>query len=127
MKFESIGLEIPNILLPNKDVDLKKWTVVACDQYSSEPEYWNEVAECTKDVKSTYKLVFPEAYLEDGRDEEIISSINSHMKEYVEDGTFVEYKDTMIATKRITSDGRERKGLVLALDLEKYDFMYFIE
>ena len=122
MKFESIGLEIPNILLPNKDVDLKKWTVVACDQYSSEPEYWNEVAECTKDVKSTYKLVFPEAYLEDGRDEEIITSINSHMKEYVEDGTFVEYKDTMIATKRITSDGRERKGLVLALDLEKYDY-----
>jgi len=122
MNFESIGLSIPNILLPNKDIDLTKWTVVACDQYSSEPEYWKSVEELTSDAKTAYNLVFPEAYLEDNRDDEIISSINKNMKDYVADGTFVEYKNTMVATKRITSDGRERKGLVLALDLEKYDY-----
>ncbi len=122
MKFESIGLLIPDILLPNKSVDLTKWTVVACDQYSSEPEYWHTVEKIADGAKSAYNLIFPEAYLEDGRDDEIIASINKNMDAYVNDGTFTEYKETMIATKRITSDGRERKGLVVALDLEKYDY-----
>ena len=64
---ENIGFTVPEILLPEKGVDLSKWAVVACDQFSSEPAYWDSVAHFVGDAPSTLKLTYPEAYLESGQ------------------------------------------------------------
>ena len=84
-----IPFKSADILLP-KNLDMKKWSVVACDQYTSEPEYWNEVKSIVGDSPSTLNLTLPEIYLEDSDVEEKISSINSNMKKYLEDGVFEE-------------------------------------
>ena len=65
MRFEKLALEVPKILLPKDDVDLYRWAVIACDQYTSEPEYWKDVERLVVDSPSTLNLVFPEVYLED--------------------------------------------------------------
>ena len=64
-KLESLGVKIPNILVPNNNIDLQKWAVVACDQYTSEPEYWETVKDFVDGSPSTLNLVFPECYLEE--------------------------------------------------------------
>ena len=64
-----------NILIP-KDIDMTKWSVVACDQYTSEPEYWEDVSKIVGDAPSTLKLTLPEVYLEDSDVEERIKNIN---------------------------------------------------
>ena len=76
-----------NILLP-KDVDMTKWSVVACDQYTSEPEYWKEVENIVEDNPSTLNLILPELYLEEENVEERIKKINETMKEYLEKDVF---------------------------------------
>lgn len=107
-----------NILLP-KHVDMTKWSVVACDQYTSEPEYWNEVEAIVGDAPSTLHITFPEIYLgQEGRIEEI----NREMKGYLEKGLFQEYPDAMIYVERDTGCGAMRRGLVGVIDLEEYDF-----
>lgn len=109
-----------NILLP-KDVDMKKWSVVACDQFTSEPEYWNEVENNVGDAFSTLRLIFPEIYLSEG--EERIKKINSAMKDYIEKGIFKEYKNTFIYLKRKMQNGKIRRGLIGQIDLEEYSFV----
>ena len=84
-----------NILIP-KDIDMTKWSVVACDQYTSEPEYWEDVSKIVGDAPSTLKLTLPEVYLEDSDVEERIKNINYNMEEMLNDGIFTEYKDSMI-------------------------------
>ncbi len=108
-----------DILIP-KDLDLTKWSVVACDQYTSQPEYWNEVSGLTKDAPSTLNIVFPEAFLEEG--DKRISKINKTMAEYLEDGIFEECLDSMIYVERTMSNGKVRKGIIGTVDLEDYDF-----
>ena len=88
-----------NILLP-KDVDMTKWSVVACDQYTSEPEYWKEVENIVEDNPSTLNLILPELYLEEENVEERIKKINETMKEYLEKDVFEEYPNTMIYLER---------------------------
>lgn len=109
-----------DILIPKKD--FSKWTVVACDQYTSEPEYWEKVKDYVKDTPSAYNIIFPEVYLEDGDGSERIKNINSTMEKYLEDGIFEELKDSYVYVERIQSDGELRHGLVGAIDLEEYDF-----
>ena len=75
MKFDKIGLQVPEILLPNSDIDLQKWSVVACDQYTSQPDYWNQVKEQVGDAPSTLKVIFPEVYLEDADGDQRIQDI----------------------------------------------------
>lgn len=110
-----------DILLP-QNVELEKWSVIACDQYTSEPEYWDKVKEIAGNAPSTLKLTFPEVYLSDDDAEKRIAKINSEMKKYLDSGIFKEYNDCMIYVERTLSDGRVRKGLVGKLDLEDYDF-----
>lgn len=98
---------------------MTKWSVVACDQYTSQPEYWQETERIVGDAPSTLKLVFPEAYLSEGS--ERIKRINAEMKKYIDGGAFIEYKDSLIYTER-TVGGKIRRGLVGAVDLEDYDF-----
>lgn len=110
-----------NILIPN-NIDDTKWSVVACDQYTSEPEYWEKVKNEVGDAPSALKITFPEVYLNDGKSEERIADINNTMKKYLDDGIFREISDTFIYVERDLGDGRIRKGLVGAIDLEDYDF-----
>ena len=109
-----------DILLP-KD-NFEKWSVIACDQYTSRPEYWEQVKETVGDAPSTLSLIFPEAYLGKGNDEEIIASINAKMTEYLHSDLFFEYKDALIYVERTQRDGRVRAGLIGAVDLHEYDF-----
>ena len=109
-----------NILLP-KDVDMTKWSV-ACDQYTSEPEYWKEVENIVEDNPSTLNLILPELYLEEDNVEERIKKINETMKEYLEKDVFEEYPNTMIYLERKQSNGKIREGLIGMVDLEDYSY-----
>lgn len=108
-----------DILIP-KDIDLTKWSVVACDQYTSQPEYWKEMSEIVGDAPSALNIVFPEAFLSEG--DARIAQINAKMKEYMESGIFEELLDSMIYVERTTSSGKVRRGIIGAVDLEDYDF-----
>ncbi len=115
------GFSAANILLP-ADVDYETWAVVACDQFTSQPEYWERVEAAVGNKPSTLRVILPEAQLSDGRTEEHIAKINSTMREYLETGVFKEYPDAMIYLERVQSDGRVRKGLIGKIDLEEYDY-----
>ena len=110
-----------DILIP-KDVDMQKWSVVACDQYTSEPEYWNEVEKTVGDAVSTFKITLPEIYLEKGGVAEKIEKINATMLDYINREIFNEYKNSYIYLERTLSDGSVRQGIVGMVDLEEYDF-----
>lgn len=110
-----------NILLP-KNTDMTKWSVVACDQYTSEPEYWNDVEKIVGDAPSTLKLTLPEIYLEDENVSKRIAKINSNMKALLDEDFFNEYKDSMIYLERTQSDGKIREGLIGVVDLEAYSY-----
>lgn len=101
---------------------MTRWSVVACDQYTSEKEYWDRVTEFTKNYPSTLNLIFPEAYLSSVNFEEKISNINSSMQSYLDNGIFTEYKDALIFIKRTFVSGEVRCGLIGAVDLEEYDY-----
>ncbi len=123
MNFDKISLQVPEILLPNKDVDLHKWSVVACDQYTSQPDYWAKVAEIAGDAPSTLNVIFPEVFLEDHDGDERIASINNAMQQYLDEGILVPMdKPGFVLVDRKTSQAPSRKGLVVAIDLEHYDF-----
>lgn len=109
----------PEILLP-KNVDWEKWAVIACDQFTSQPDYWEKLAEFIGDSPSTLKIIFPEVYLERGM-EERVQKINETMKRYLSDGIF-ETVNGFVLTERTVANGAKRKGLVVAVDLEQYDY-----
>ena len=110
-----------NILLP-KDTDMTKWSVIACDQYTSEPEYWADVEKIVGNNPSTLNLTLPEIYLEESDVEERIKKINSNMEELVNSDFFNEYKDSMIYLERTGADGKVREGLIGIVDLEDYSY-----
>ena len=116
-----LPLKRANILLP-KNVDMTKWSVVACDQYTSEKEYWEEVESIVGDNPSTLNLILPELYLEEDDVEDRIKKINSSMEEYLDNGIFNEYKDTMIYLERTQKDGKVREGIIGMIDLEDYSY-----
>ena len=121
-KFQKVGLKLPEILLPAKSVDLQKWAVIACDQYSSEPEYWKGVANIAGQAPSTLNMIFPECYLEDGDDKNRIQNINKTMENYLKEDILTSFGESFILIRRTTLDSPERWGLIAALDLEAYDF-----
>ncbi|MCD7810229.1 MAG: DUF1015 domain-containing protein [Erysipelotrichaceae bacterium] len=109
-----------NILLPNKNVDKYKWAVVACDQYTSQEDYWIDVANTVKDEPSTLNIIYPEVYL--GKDDARIQKIQDKMLSYMNDGIIEEsIKDGFVLVERTTESGT-RLGLVGVIDLEAYDF-----
>ncbi|MFZ5988107.1 MAG: DUF1015 domain-containing protein [Bacillota bacterium] len=119
---KKIGVNIPTILLPEKGTDMSAWSVVACDQYTSEPEYWSEVERMVSSKPSTFHLTLPEVYLEDDNEEERIKNINNAMRRYIKEDILVSHNSCIIFVDRKTSHSQSRKGLVLAVDLEKYDY-----
>lgn len=108
-----------DILLPKKDFE--KWAVVACDQYTGEPEYWNDVEKEVGDAPSALHITLPEIYLSDDT-EKRIEKINSTMSEYLECGVFDEYKDAFIYLERTQDDKKVRHGIIGCVDLEAYDY-----
>ncbi|CDB91439.1 putative uncharacterized protein [Clostridium sp. CAG:302] len=110
-----------NILLP-KNIDMTKWSVVACDQYTSEMDYWNEVEKIVGSSPSTLRITLPEIFLEDSDVNERINKINDTMKEYLDEDLFYELKDSMIYLERTQADGRVREGLMGMVDLEDYSY-----
>lgn len=110
-----------NILIPKK-TDMTKWSVVACDQYTSEPEYWNEVTEIVGDAPSTLNLTLPEIYLEESDVNERIKRINENMNKLLAEDFFNELEDSMIYLERTQSDGKVREGLMGIVDLEDYSY-----
>lgn len=118
-------MEIPfkagNILLP-KNTDMTKWSVIACDQYTSEPEYWKEVEGIVGNEPSTLKLTLPEIYLNNSDVNEKIAKIDDYMNELVNQDFFTEYKDAMLYIEREQSDGKVREGLIGIIDLEAYSY-----
>jgi len=117
-----LGMKIPDILLPREDVDMTRWSVVACDQYTSEPDYWKSLEEEVSESPSTLKLILPECYLESPDKAQRISQINRTMESYLSDGVLNETGTSLILVERKTPDSPSRWGLVAALDLEKYDY-----
>ena len=84
-----------NILIP-KNIDMTKWSVVACDQYTSELDYWKQVREFVKNNPSTLNLILPEVYLNESDVNDRINSINTTMQEYLDSNMFTEYDNSMI-------------------------------
>jgi len=97
-----------------------KWACVACDQYTSEREYWREARAYVDGTPSTLDMMLPEAYLD--REAEAIPAINARMREYLENGTLVCHPNSMIYLERVQSDGKVRRGIVGAVDLEEYNY-----
>jgi len=116
-----VPFKVGNILIPKK-TDMYKWCVVACDQYTSEPDYWREVEKIVGDSPSTLNLTLPEIFLEDDDVEERIKKINKNMEKYIDDDLFKEYKDSMIYLERTQDDGKVREGVVGIVDLEDYSY-----
>lgn len=121
-KFLNLGVLIPEILLPKKGIDLKKWSVVACDQYTSQEDYWDNVEKFVGQNYSTLKITLPEIYLENNDVTKRIKNINSEMQKYLKEKILVSQKPGFIFVDRSTNHTKSRKGLIVALDLEKYDF-----
>lgn len=117
----STAFKSADILLP-ENTNMEKWAVVACDQYTSEPEYWKDAEKIVGDNRSTLNLILPEVYLEDSDVDKRIEKIHNNMDEYVRSNVFKEYKDSMIYVERIQSDGKMRAGIVGMIDLEEYDY-----
>jgi hypothetical protein len=122
MNFASIALKIPQILLPKNSTNMQHWSVIACDQYTSDLDYWQILQQQIGNDISTLNLIFPEVYLNDTDNETRIDDINLHMKQYLNDGSLVDQGKGFILIERKTNQTQSRKGLMIALDLEQYDF-----
>ena len=119
--FENLPFQPADILLP-RDCDLSLWSVVACDQYTSRPEYWQRVEERVGRAPSTLRLILPESCLEGPSVETDIMEVNNTMSRYLREGRFRELPDAMIYVERTLDNGKIRRGLVGAVDLEAYDY-----
>lgn len=113
--------KIPKILLPKLDIDYSKWAVVACDQFTSQPKYWENLKDYVGDSPSTLSLIYPEIYLEEANKKERIANINNTMRKYINDGLFDEF-ESLIMVDRVQNDGKHRVGLILSIDLEAYEY-----
>ena len=127
-KIEDFGLSIPEILLP-KNIDVSSWSVIACDQYTQDLDYWKKAEASAAGKPSTLNLILPEVYLNSPDKPARIEKIRKTMKEYLgettSNGIFASPRKCMIYIERKTAFGRVRKGLVAQIDLETYEWMPF--
>ena len=129
-RLEVLGVRVPEILLPHYGTDLSKWAVVACDQFTQDRNYWEQAKEYAAGAPSCLDLIFPEVYLEsehpEDRGEEArlkrIRNIRNSMSSYVKGGIFAPPRTCCVYMERRTPHNPKRRGLVLAIDLEQYDW-----
>ena len=118
----SIGIQIADILLPNESIDLNKWAVIACDQFTSQPEYWEQVEDLVGATPSTLRLIYPEAHLNNSDENGRLDAIRASMDDYLAQGILEPIKEGFVLLERVTARGTLRRGLLVCLDLEHYDF-----
>lgn len=118
--YPSVGVQVADIYLPAPGVDPSRWAVIACDQFTSQPEYWQNVRNLVGEAPSTFKIILPEVFLGKPEEKSLIQSTQKTMQEYLEKGV-LQPREGLIFVER-TVDGKTRRGLMLALDLEKYDY-----
>lgn len=121
-RLSQLALKRPDILLPREGIDLKRWAVIACDQHTSNPEYWQELDREIGEAPSTLRLVFPEVYLEERSVPKEAEAIGARVRSYLEQGIFEEHPDTPVLVLRRSEDGALRPGILFALDLEQYEY-----
>ena len=119
--FSNLGIQIPRIYLPRAGTNLMRWAVVSCDQFTSEPEYWQQVAQIVGDLPSTLNLIFPEVYLNQPGETERIQNIHTTMQAYLTQG-ILQPVEGLVYVER-TINRVTRKGLILNLDLEQYSYL----
>ena len=110
-----------DILLP-QNVEMERWAVIACDQFTSDPVFWSRVRTLAAGVPSAINLILPEADLGSANEEEAVSAINQTMEEYLQKNVFKTYSDAYIYIERTLVDGSVRPGLLGVVDLEAYDY-----
>ena len=123
-KIEDFGVFVPKVLLP-ANIDLEKWSVIACDQYTQDLDYWKNVEKIVGDNPSTLNLILPEVYLNSPDKTDRIKKIRKSMCDYLQNGVFAEEKNAFIYLERKTAFGRTRKGLMALIDLETYEWKPF--
>ena len=119
--FDGLAFRPADILLP-QNCDYTKWSVVACDQYTSQPEYWQEVEELVGSAPSTLRLILPESCLDGPSVETDIMEVNNTMTRYLREERFCTLPASLIYVERRLDNLRLRRGLVGMGDLEQYDY-----
>lgn len=122
--FKSYGISVPEILLP-KNIDTATWSVVACDQFTQDRDYWQNVEKAAEGKNSTLNIILPEVYLNDADKPQRIEKIKATMKEYIAGGVFNNAEKEFIYIERTTAYGRVRHGLMAAIDLDTYEWKPF--
>ncbi len=118
---QTLGVKPCDILIPAQSVDLYAYSVVACDQFTSDAAYWQEVERIVGEKPSTFKMTFPEIYLKkDNRTR--TEEINQAMSRYLASNLFQKFENAIFYVERTLSHGGIRRGIVLAADLEEYDY-----
>ena len=112
-----IGVRLADILLPRPEVDLSRWAVVACDQYTAQPDYWAAVDQLVGDSPSTLRLIYPEVYLGEPQPQARIDAINASMRDYLERGLLDTYEKALLLVRRQTATGVVRWGVMVALEI----------
>lgn len=117
----------PHILLPKQGTDMNAYAVIACDQFTSQIEYWNDLKDMIGEKLSTFHMIYPEAYLENTNQEEYIKNINLNINEYLHNNQLIDMGESFILVERITGYGVRRLGIVISIDLEEYSYQRGVE
>jgi hypothetical protein len=121
-RFAALGVAVPEILLPSGEADLSKWAVIACDQFTRDRGYWAGVEAAVGNAPSALRLIFPEVYLEDAGPKPRIAAIHRAMETYLAGGVFASPRRGFVYLERSTPYHPLRRGLVMAADLDRYDW-----
>jgi hypothetical protein len=121
-RLAALGTAIPEITLPGRGVDLQKWAVIACDQFTQDRAYWEGVRKTAGAAPSALNMIFPEVYLEEAGRKDRVQAIHRTMASYLGEGLLVPVQPGGMYVERSTPYRRRRRGLILAVDLEQYDW-----
>ena len=119
--FQNLGIAVPQILIPDEKINLKKWAVIACDQFTGDRSYWAEVDKFVGNSPSTLRMMLPEVYLEDPNRQQRLEYAREAMFAYLENGILQQLPEGFVLVERMIG-GVPRKGLMVLFDLEQYDF-----
>jgi uncharacterized protein (DUF1015 family) len=115
-------IQAPAILLPNDDVDLTLFSVIACDQFTSQIEYWQKLEQLVGEKPSTLRMIFPEAYLDNADNAKYIEKINFNIHQYLDKEVLIDIGHCFILVERSTPYTKRRLGLMVAIDLDQYSY-----
>ena len=118
-------IKAADILLPDIP-EMNRWSVIACDQFTSDRDYWAETCRIVGGCPSSLHMILPEAWIGSREAEGASERIAETMLHYQSEGFFRERKNAMIAVERQMQDGKIRKGIVAAVDLEAYDYRPYV-